>query len=175
MTSSTSGATIEKLRITFATRGLPEMVVTDNGSNFVSSEFENFLKMNGIWHIRTAPYHPASNGPAERAVKTFKDSMKKIKEGSMETRVSRFLSRYRITPQTSTGVSPAELLLERKPRSRLDLVYPEMGGRVQVRQSVQKKRHDLHVKKSIVKEGDKVYARNFSQGSKWMPGIVQHS
>ena len=62
--------------------------------------------------------HPASKGLAERAVKIFKEGMKKIKEGSVETRVSRFLSRYRITPQTSTGVSPAELSLGRKPRSR---------------------------------------------------------
>ena len=48
--------------------------------------------------------------------------------GSVETRVSEFLARYRITPQTSTGVSPAELLLGRKPRSRLDLAYPEIGS-----------------------------------------------
>ena len=52
------------------------------------------------------------------------------KEGSVEIRVSRFLSRYRTTPQTSTGVSPAELLLGRTPRSRLDLAYPEMGRKV---------------------------------------------
>ena len=67
------------------------MVVTD--SNFVSSEFEDSLKMNGIRHIRTAPYHPASNGLAERVVNNLKEGMKKIKEGSVETRLSRFLSR----------------------------------------------------------------------------------
>ena len=44
MNTSTSSATIEKLRIAFATHGLPEIVVTDNGSNFVSREFEDFLK-----------------------------------------------------------------------------------------------------------------------------------
>ena len=77
------------------------MVVTDNGSNFVSEEFEDFLKQNEIRrHIRTTPYHPLSNGLAERGVQTFmKEGMKKLKDGSLETRVSRFLSRYRITPQ----------------------------------------------------------------------------
>ena len=45
MNTSTSSATIEKLRITFATHGLPEIVVTDNGSNFVGREFETFLKV----------------------------------------------------------------------------------------------------------------------------------
>ena len=68
MSTSTSEATIEKLRVAFSTNGLPEMVVTDNGSNFVSEEFEAFLKQNGIRHIKTAPYHPSSNGLAERAV-----------------------------------------------------------------------------------------------------------
>ena len=127
MSTSTSEATIEKLRIAFSTHGLPEMVVTDNGSNFVSKEFEAFLKQNGIRHIKTAPYHPSSNGIAERAVQTFKEGMKKLKDGSLETRVSRFLSRYRITPQTSTRVLPTELLLGRKPRSRLDLAYPDIS------------------------------------------------
>ena len=113
MSTSTSSATIEKLRITFATHGLPEIVVTDNGSNFVSREFEDFLKQNGIRHIRTAPYHPACSGMAERAVQTFKEGMKKMRGGSVETLVSQFLARYRITPQTSTGVSPAERLPDR--------------------------------------------------------------
>ena len=93
MSTSTSEATIEKLRIVFLTHGLPEMVVTDNGGNFVSKEeFEAFLKQNGIRHMKTTPYHPSSNGLAERAVQTFKEGMKKLKDGSLETRVSRFLS-----------------------------------------------------------------------------------
>ena len=61
-------ATIEKLRVTFATHGIPVTVVTDNGTNFTSREFENFMKSNGIAHVKTAPYHPASNGLAEKAV-----------------------------------------------------------------------------------------------------------
>ena len=116
-----------ELRIAYSTHGLPKMVVTDKGSNFVSKEFEAFLKQNGICHIKTAPFHPSSNGLAERAVHTFKEGMKKLKDGSLETRVSRFLSRYRITPQTSTRVLPTELLLGRKPRSRLDLAYPDIS------------------------------------------------
>ena len=98
MNMSTSSATIEKLRITFAPHGLPDIVVTDNGSNFVSREFEDFLKQNGIRHIRIALYHPASNRMAERAVQTFKKGMTKMNGGSVETRVPRFLVRHRITP-----------------------------------------------------------------------------
>jgi len=86
------------------------MVYQYNGSNFATREFQDFLKQNAIRHIATAPFHPASNGMAERAVQTFKEAIKKMNKGSVETRVSRFIARYRITPQISTGVSPAELL-----------------------------------------------------------------
>ena len=175
MNTSTSSATIEKLIIAFATHGLPEIVVTDNGSHFVSREFEDFLKQNGICHIRTAPYQPASNGMAERAVQTFKVGMKKMNEGSVETCISQFLTRYRITPQTSTGVSLAELLLGRKPRSRLDLVYPEIGRKVRQSQPSQKLAHDWHAKERTMKEGEAVYASNFRSGPKWMPGVLKQS
>ena len=175
MSTSTSSATIEELRITFATHGLPEIVVTDNGSNLVCREFEDFLKQNGILYIRTAPYHPASNGMAERAVQTFKEGMKKMNGGSVETRVSRFLARYRIAPQTSTGVSPAELLLGRKPRSRLDLVYPEIGRKVQQSRASQKLAHYWHAKERTMQEGEAVYASNFRSGPKWMPGVLRQS
>ena len=61
----------------FATHGLPQTVVSDNQSVFTSSDFEDFMQMNGIRHIRTAPYHPASNGLAEQAVQTLKEGFKK--------------------------------------------------------------------------------------------------
>ena len=59
--SATSTATIEKLRTMFATYGILETLVS-------STEFPVFLKQNGICHICTAPYHPATNGLAEKAV-----------------------------------------------------------------------------------------------------------
>ena len=90
--SATSAVTIDKLRQTFATFCLPETIVTDNGTNFTSSEFEEFLKSNGIRHVKTAAYHPASNGLAERAVQSFMLGMKKLTNGTLETRVARFLN-----------------------------------------------------------------------------------
>ena len=58
-----------------------------------------------------ALYHPTSNGSTEKAVQTFKSGMKKLTNGTLETRVVRFLLNYQITPQTTTGVSLSELLL----------------------------------------------------------------
>ena len=75
MSSITATQTFEKLRIVFANHGLPRLprkVVTDNGSSFTSDEFRTFMSRNGIVHVTTAPYHPSSNGLAERAVQTVK-------------------------------------------------------------------------------------------------------
>ena len=110
--STSSQATIKALRPIFATHGLPEIIVSDNGSAFTSEEFQEFVKQNGIRHLRSAPYHPASNGLAERAVQTFKNAMKKATTSDLETHLTRFLFQCRITPHTTTGVSPAELLMD---------------------------------------------------------------
>ena len=59
--SNTVSVTIQKLLITFATHGIPSAIVSDNGLCFTSSEFDQFVKCNGIRHLKTAPYHPASN------------------------------------------------------------------------------------------------------------------
>ena len=61
MSSTTTSKTIEVLRDLFARFGIPEQIVSDNGPQFVSEEFQAFIKSNGIRHITSAPYHPATN------------------------------------------------------------------------------------------------------------------
>ena len=65
MLKTTTSKTIELLRHMFAAYGLPEQLVSDNGPQFMSEEFRQFTRGNGIKHIRSSPYHPASNGLAE--------------------------------------------------------------------------------------------------------------
>ena len=130
VSSATFSVTIEQLRSIFSTHGLPEVLVTDNGTSFTSVEFQEFMKNNGINHVKSAPYHPDSNGLAERAVQTFKGSMKKCSPDTLNTQLVRFLFRYRITPHPTTGVAPAELLLGRIPQSHLDLLKPSLTEKV---------------------------------------------
>ena len=133
--TSTSSVVIEELRTTFAQFGLPEMIATDNGPCFISDEFETFLEQNGIKHAKSSPYHPASNGLAERAVQ---QSLKKVCDGSLKSRIATVLCLYCITPQSTTGVSPAELLMGRRLRTRLDLLQPSIQKRVESQQFKQK-------------------------------------
>ncbi len=124
MKNITSSKTIEILRLIFATHGLPQKIVTDNGPSFVSDEFSQFLSVNGIKHIKSAPYYPSTNGLAERAVQSFKQALKRNQNGSVQERLVKFLFRYRITPHSTTGFSPSEFLMNRRLRSQLDLLYP---------------------------------------------------
>ncbi|PFX22763.1 Uncharacterized protein K02A2.6 [Stylophora pistillata] len=167
-----SFATIEKLKTTFASHGLPEIAVSDNGSNFVSSEFKSFLHKNGITHITSAPYHPSSNGLVERAVQTFKQGMKKQGDGTAETKLARFLLSYRITPQSTTGESPAQLRWGQSLRSHLDLLRPDVAAKVHAAQSRQKIQHDQLSWMRRVEVGDSVGVRKYSRGPKWIPGTI---
>ena len=60
--------TIGNLKTSFSTHGLPDVLVTDNGPTFKSKGFRQFVSLNGIPYLMSAPYHKASNGLAERAV-----------------------------------------------------------------------------------------------------------
>lgn len=72
MSSTTAVKTIQVLRQMFARYGIPEQLVSDNGPQFVSEEFSQFMKQNGVKHIKCSPYHPSSNGQVEHFVRTFK-------------------------------------------------------------------------------------------------------
>ena len=105
--SATSSVTIDMMRSTLASDGLPETVVSDYGSHFGSSEFRSFLQKNGIKHTTSAPDHFSTNGLIERAVQTFKQGMKKQGGGSVDPKLARFLlSYYRASlPQSNSSKS----------------------------------------------------------------------
>ncbi len=90
--------------------------------------------------------------------------------GTLKARVATVLCSYRITPQTTTGVSPSELLFGKRLRTRLDLVKPNLARRVESKQLQQMKAHDVRAKARIFASGSLVYVRNFGQGQRWSRG-----
>ena len=173
MSSITSTKTIQVLRSVFATHGLPQKVVTDNGTSFTSQEFQEFMKANGIKHVTSSPYHPSTNGLAERCVQTMKLGIKRTKGGSLQEKLSKFLFDYRITPHSTTGVAPCELLMKRRLRSRFDLLHPEVSKKVENQQKKQVESHDNSRPLRSFKVNEKVYAKNLiSNTPKWIAGTV---
>ena len=104
-TSSTSTkSTTELLEQDFAHFGYPHSIVSDNATSFTSEEFQSWCRERGIIHLTGAPYHPATNGAAERLVQTFKQALSK---SSLPPRAAlqEFLMQYRRTP-LADGYSP---------------------------------------------------------------------
>ena len=136
MSNTTATATVEAMRGLFAAYGLPQVVVSDNGPQLVSKEFETFLEGNGIKHVKSAPYSPASNGLAERLVQSFKQSLDKQKGNghTLQHCIDSFLFSYRNTPSSTTGKTPSELFLRRNVRTRLSQVTPKFSVQMQDKQ-----------------------------------------
>ena len=101
--------------------GLPYSVTTDNGPQFVSREFEDYLRSINVEHRRTTPRWAQANGEVERQNRTLLKAMRIAQaEGkSWRKEIRYFLRAYRTTPHSTTGVSPAELMFKRKLRTCL--------------------------------------------------------
>ena len=162
MSSTTTNKTITELCKMFAAYGLPAQLVSDNGPQFTAEQFENFMQVNGIKHIKCAPFHPASNGAVERLVQTFKKAMKSSKDtySNSEQALASFLLIYRSTPHSTTNETPSKLFLGRKIRTRLDLILPGHDKTVLNNQANQKSSHDKHSKPRELVVGEAVMARN---------------
>lgn len=168
--SSTSAQTIECLRTTFARFGLPLQLVSDNAQAFVSDEFTRFMSVNGIKHSTSAPYHPATNGLAERFVQTLKQGLRAAKrdEGTLQTKLAKFLASYRNTPHATTNESPAALMFGRPLRTQLDIMKPNRRNEVLNKQAKMlsggRERH--------LQTGQEVMVRDYRRGGKWTRGTV---
>ena len=172
MHSTTATATINRLRTLFSSYGLPEHIVSDNGPQFIADNFKTYLRMNGVKQTLTPPYHPASNGLAERHVQTFKRMFKKAKGENVEQRLARVLFVYRNLQHRTTSHTPAELFLGRRPRSRLSLAKPDLRSRVEGKQQKAKDNHDCNPKFRLFGVGQRVKVHNFRGKVKWVPGRI---
>ena len=169
MNTTTSAKIIEILQKVFARYGVPAQLVSDNGSQFTSEEFQQFLKRNGIRHITSAPYHPATNGLAERGFQSFKNAMKSENEvKSLNIKLARFLLAYRNTPHSTTGEPPSQLFLGRILCTRLNLLKPDLSIQVNNRQIDQSVAKGGSVTRHF-SIGQRVIARNYTGKSKWVP------
>jgi len=121
--------TIEKLKETFTRYGLPDTVVTDNGTPFTSGELSEFCELNGIKHLTSSSWHPSSNGAAENAVKSFKIGFSKIimskSDSSTEPTINKYLFYYRNSVHSITGFTPSKLMFGREANIRLNKIKPK--------------------------------------------------
>lgn len=166
MKSTSSEKITESLMRMFSTHGLPVTLRTDNGPQFVSAHFKEFMEENGIKHQRNTPLWPQANGEVECQNKFL---MKRIRiahaEGqNWKLELQKYLLMYRSTPHSTTGISPAELLFGRKIRTKLPELqdYKLDDEEIRDRDAKQKEKgksygdEKRHAVQSDIKPGDKV-------------------
>lgn len=153
--------TVEALRGIFSRFGLPRTVVSDNGPQFTSRQFRQFMEDNGILHLRSPPYHPQSNRLAERAVRTVKEGLRKNVHGTLERRLARWLLRYWRTPLRN-GKTPGFMLLGFEPRSLLDNVVSRPFSAA----GALPRRHS---------PGEPVWCKNYGAGASWRRAVIQNT
>ena len=99
-------------------------------------------------------------------VRKVKESLKAMKKGDTETQLRRILFKDHITPSTSTGHAPSELLFGRRLCSALTLLRPQPQARIRQDHMV------LRKSTRTLRVGDPVFARNFGKGEHWIPGVI---
>lgn len=184
--SCTSEFVLDKLVECISRFGLFDELVSDNGTQFVATNVQAFLKANGIKHKLTSPGHPATNGEAENMVKTFKSSLLKCLRDdhrSVKSIVANFLIGYRKSIHCTTRMSPSQMMLGRDLRTSLDILQPssttEKATEIKARENI-KRHQQVQVShfggtRSIeFVVGDCVIARDYSNPNKatWSSAVV---
>ena len=141
--------TKEKLKKIFATYGTPERLESDNGPPFNSREFAMFASEEGFRHHCVTPLHPQANGEAENFMKLLNktEQRARIENKPVRLAIQKLLTGYRSTPHPATGVTPYDAMMDRKVKTKLDYVQPDLiAGKV--KQSKVNKR-DMEYKMKI--------------------------
>ena len=155
----------------FARFGNARMVKSDNGPQFSSWKFSNFMEKRGIKHHLITPYYPQANSTVERFFRTLKKFVKTCSFGhdQLKTELNKFLRLYRNTPSRATGRTPASLILSYNPK----MDFPSMEEPLSTEsQKAKEYNHEYklktktyaditgHRKVSDTKAGDKVLLKN---------------
>lgn len=132
---------------------------------------KDIFKSNGIRQCLSSSYHPAWNGNAERAARTFKEAMKTMenKPGMLAEKLARFLLGYLTTPHTATSCMPVEILMGRRIRTWFDFLHPNLSTRMAEKTGNADQSTPL-----VFEIGEPVMVRDYQASqSKWTRGVIQ--
>ena len=111
----------------FSVFGFPQRLMSDQGTEFCGKVISAMCSLLGIEKIRTTPYHPQTNGSAERVHQTLQRMIGKLdpeKRKKWPYHIGSILIAYNATRSMVTGFSPYFLMFGRRPRLPIDLLFP---------------------------------------------------
>ncbi|UYV63892.1 K02A2.6-like, partial [Cordylochernes scorpioides] len=121
--NTTSEYIIECCKRQFSRYGIPQIIVSDNGRQFTSTEFQKFSKEWQFQHSTSSPLHSQGNGKAEAAVKIAKNLLKKFKQENSDFWQN--LLNWRNTPTIDIDSSPVQRIMSRRTRAILP-IHPNL-------------------------------------------------
>lgn len=127
MNRTSAQSLVCKFEEIFSVFGFPKEIVSDNGPPFGSYELKKFLDERSIKLTHSPPYHPQSNGLAERAVQTAKSVLRKFANDNktnfqIDNAITKFLFNHRNIPCTEDKIISSHKILNYKPRCELSLI-----------------------------------------------------
>ena len=146
LVETTSQVFIQKLKSVFARWGIPEELISDNGTQFKSLHFDEFKAKYGFKHTISSPHHPQANGTAESGVQIAKRILKQ-EEPFLA------LMAYRATPTPATGKTPSELITGRLIRTTLPTLTKNLEPKLPNHTAI--KRADIKAKRGYKESFDK--------------------
>lgn len=194
MKTTVTNAVIDKFQKFFTVFGLPTILVSDNGPPFNSNVFQKYCKMLGIDFMNSPPWHPPSNGLAERGVQTAKKCLIRFCLGkesdlSIQDKIDKYLLWSRNTPNIETGRSPTEIVFSFKPKVILDNINDFLykhsapdNSRKNIfndKNNQVESKHNTQITQEIelnhkFKVGEKVFYRcHFKSWIKWIPATIK--
>lgn len=147
----------------FATHGFPQRLCTDNGPPFSSQDFREFVGKISLHHVRSSPYHPRSNGMAERAVQEAKKLLKRYRYGTVDFCAA--LLEWRNTPRDSYLKSPMQRLMGRNARTLLPVTETHLRPQTIPPEEVQRRLH-------VIRSRQRSF---YNRGTRPLPGLPEGS
>ena len=111
----------------FSVFGFPQRLMSDQGTEFCGKVISTMCSLLGIEKIRTTPYHPQTNGSAERVHQTLQRMIGKLdpeKRKKWPYHIGSILIGYNATRSMVTGFSPYFLMFGQRPQLPIDLLFP---------------------------------------------------
>ncbi|XP_035799241.2 uncharacterized protein K02A2.6-like [Amphiprion ocellaris] len=173
-----SRSVIVSMKSIFARHGIPDVVISDNGPQYASAEFQDFAESWEFKHVTSSPTHAQSNGQAERTVQTVKNLLKKAECSKSDPYIS--LMEYRNTPLENVGLSPAQLLMGRRLKTKLptstSLLTPNGSEKVHQQLKENQEKQKLYFDRQTrtlpdLQAGDNA---RIQRGETWQPAVVLH-
>ncbi|KAJ1198807.1 hypothetical protein NDU88_002646 [Pleurodeles waltl] len=159
-----------------ATHGIIQELRTDNGPPFSSHEFASYLASHAIQHRKITPRWPQANGEAERFMRTLNKVLRIAvgKGKNLDCAIFEFLREYRLTPHSTTGVSPSSICIQREVRDTI----PHVEITTMKQKQVETKLRNRHIHNERIsrkrgarmrnlKVGDVVLVKNRHPGGKF--------